>query len=165
MIVISCCVWCFSYAKKNDSPLRYVSVPPGVPPEWNVKDIHGFVMFLFSVFRYALQSKQCLSNHTSVLCCLRTVKGLLRSSGCFPELYRKLRETCGKNSWYTSSKSEPMVPSYHEKTQICILLFEHMFFSVLVVCEHLISFSFTRAFTMASPVHGRLDPEGEAGCC
>ena len=32
-----------------------------------------------------------------------------------PELYRKLRETCGKNSRYVSSKSELLVPSYYKK--------------------------------------------------
>ena len=35
-----------------------------------------------------------------------------------PELYRKLRETCVKNSNYFSSRSELMVPRYDEKAKL-----------------------------------------------
>ena len=34
-----------------------------------------------------------------------------------PEVYRKLRETCGKNSRYVSSKSKLMLSSYDKRTQ------------------------------------------------
>ena len=34
-----------------------------------------------------------------------------------PELYRKLRETYGRNSLYLSSRSELMVPSYDKNTK------------------------------------------------